>query len=269
MSAIARWDAFLGQIRNRHASVLADAEATARQYIASIAAAGDPIPLSHQLIAVGSRLQELERKIEDTWHAQVHDAIVAEGVGEAVRDREFDKGRAVKYALDDAREELEPRLLAELARQRYHHALFAARALVCTACGTRRDPPITFRAVELVCASCGLRLVFEPGELMRSVAAVGTHALAQEATVVEWREMRAAERRMHAIRPPVPLPPIVDYERSQIAYWRHYLGVRAYLEPELARDPALEIRSRMEQWYTSSAEYHPAWVAAGRPRLPV
>ena len=100
---------------------------------------------------------------------------------------------------------------------------------------------------------------------MRSVAAVGTHAVAQEAANAEWRAMRHAQRVMQAYRPPYPRA-IKTYERAQIAYGFKYLGVRSKLEPELARDPAMEVRSRMEQWYTMSAEFEQAWVAAGRPR---
>jgi len=104
---------------------------------------------------------------------------------------------------------------------------------------------------------------------MRSVAAIGTHAIAQEAAVVQWRAMKAAERRVKDMRPPHSLDVVVAYERSQITYWRAYLGVRAQLEPTLSRDPALEIRSRMEQWYVYSAEFEEEWVAAGRPRSPI
>lgn len=227
MSALARWDAFLAQIEGRHAAVRRDAEAAAHAFIAGVAAGGDHLPLSHQLMAVRSRLQELETMIADTWHAKVEDAIFSEGHGVAVRDAQFAKGEALRHALDDAREELEPRIFAELARQRH------ARGL---------------------------------GE---TVAALASHAVAQEAAVVEWRAMRAAERALHAIRPPRPLAPIRAYEQAQITYWRRYLAVRAQFEPILARDPALEIRSRMEQWYVSSAEYEEAWVAAGRPRTPI
>lgn len=227
MSALARWDAFLAQIEGRHAAVRRDAEAAAHAFIAGVAAGGDHLPLSHQLMAVRSRLQELETMIADTWHAKVEDAIFSEGHGVAVRDAQFAKGEALRHALDDAREELEPRIFAELARQRH------ARGL---------------------------------GE---TVAALASHAVAQEAAVVEWQAMRAAERALHAIRPPRPLAPIRAYEQAQITYWRRYLAVRAQFEPILARDPALEIRSRMEQWYVSSAEYEEAWVAAGRPRTPI
>jgi hypothetical protein len=67
----------------------------------------------------------------------------------------------------------------------------------------------------------------------------------------------------------VPLAAIVADEQAQIAYWRAYLTVRSGFEPELGRDLGMEIRSRMEQWYVSHAEYEEEWVRAGRPRTPV
>ena len=249
MSALVRWQAFLGQIETRHHQVLAEAEAAARDVIARIAAGGDYQPLSHQLMAVDNRLMELETKITDTWHGQVEQAIFDGGGTVADRDAAFARGDALRHALSDNREELEPRLFAELARQRFRHAL-------------ANLPPFA-------CGWCGARIAFEPGELMRTVAAVGTHAVAQEAVNREWRAMRTAERQLHAIRPPRPLEVVVAYEASQITYWRAYLGVRAHFEPELARDPAMEIRSRMEQYYVSFAEFEEAWVRAGRPRLAV
>jgi hypothetical protein len=228
-AAIARWDAFLAQIRTRHADVLLAAEADAMLYVMAIAGGGDAIPLSHQLMGVHARLQDLESKITDTWHAAVEQAISDEGHGAEVCAHEYGKGLGLRRSLEDRREELDPRIFAELARRRFAH-------------GTAG---------------------------VRSVAAVGAHALAQEAAVGEWRAMRAAEHRMHDHRPPYPLEAIVAYERSQIAYWRAYLAVRAQLEPELSRDPGMEIRSRMEQWYIYHAEYEEAWVRAGRPRTPI
>lgn len=266
--AIARWDAFLNQIQQRHHEVIIEAETAARRFIAEVAAGGNVVPLSHQMMAVSSRLSELEQKIIDTWHAKVEQAIFDDGLGVQDREREYDKGRNLKRLLDDRREELEPRVFAELARQRYAHALHASRAVECASCGARREGVIAFRAVELICR-CGARVMFEPGELMRSVAAVGTHAIAQEAAVVEWRAMRASGYRMHDLRPPRPLAAILEYERAQIAYWWRYLGVRAQLEPELARDLSLEIRARMEPWYTSHAAFEEAWVLAGKPRMAI
>lgn len=234
MSALARWDAFLAQIEERHRQVRTEAEAAGRAFIASVAGGGDHLPLSHQLGAVRHRLLELETKIADTWHAKVDDAIAGEGHGEAVRDAARTKGEALAHALDDAREELEIRLMADLGRARHAAA---------TATGD--------------------------AALLATAIAIATHAVAQESATAEWRTMRAAERALHRHRPPAPLSALQAYEAAQIAYWRTYLAARAWFEPILARDPAMEIRRRMEQWYVYSAEHEPAWLAAGRPRAPI
>lgn len=265
-AAITRWTAFLAQIQQRHGEVRAEVEAQARRFIASVAAGGDVQPLSHQLMAARSRLLDLEARIIDTWHAQAEQAILDAGHSVAERDREYETGQSLQWSLEDHREELEPRLFAELARQRHAHARAAVTGATCRRCGTAYPGPVAFRAVEATCYACGGGLRIEPGELMRSVAAVGAHAIAQEAAVTPWRAMRAAERRAHRMRPPRPLDVIVELERAQIAYWYAYLATRAQFEPELGRDPVFEIRSRMEAWYVGHAEYEPAWVQAGRPR---
>jgi hypothetical protein len=227
MSALARWDAFLAQIAGRAAAVRDEAEASARAFIANVASGGDHQPLSNQLMAVRSRLQELESMLTNTWHAQVDDAISAEGHPPSVRDAASAKGDALRHKLEDERDELEPRIFAELVRQRAAH-----------------------------------------GQL-DSVMSLAAHAVAQEAAVLEWRAMRSAERALHAMRPPRSLSIVQAYEAAQVTYWRKYLAVRAQYEPILARDPALEIRSRMEQWYVYFAEFEEAWVAAGRPRMAI
>ncbi len=226
MSAVARWDAFLAQIQGRHEQARAEADGSARQFIAQVAAGGDVQPLSHQLMALKGRLQDLEKMIIDTWHAKVDAAFEADGRSNDERVAGQAKGRALQHALDDAREEHEIRLLAELARARIAHG--------------------------------------QPDG-----ANLASHAVAQEAATSEWRAMRASLRALNDIRPPRTLAPIVAYEHAQIAYWRKYLSVRAQYEPILARDPALEVRARMEQWYVYTAEHEPAWVAAGRPRTPI
>ena len=165
-------------------------------------------------------MQDLEGNITSTWHAKVDDVFAAEGASPETRAAAYAKGEARKHALDDAREELEIHILAELARRRPDAAV-----------------------------------------------ALAPHVLAQEAATVEWRAMRAAERALHAIRPPRGLAPVKTWELAQIAYWRAYLTVRAGYEPAIQiHNLAMEIGARMEQWYVSTAEYEPAWVAAGRPR---
>lgn len=215
MSASDRWDGFLAQIEQRAALVRAEAAALGRAYDAA-----DSTPLSHTLMGVRSRLQDLETNITDTWHAKVDDAFAAEGASPETRARAYAKGDAVKHALDDLREELEIDIFAELARRRPDAAV-----------------------------------------------ALAPHIFAQEAARPEWRAMRAAERALHAIRPPRALAPVKTVELTQIAYWRAYLTVRGRYEPAIqVNNLAMEIGSRMEQWYRSTAEYEPAWVEAGRPR---
>jgi len=265
MTAIVRWDRFLARIAERHGVMRAGTEAAARTFIAGLAPDGDYQPLSQQLTAVGHRLQELEGAITSTWHAKVDAAILADGHGGVQRDWQFTKGLALLHALEDAREELEPRIFAELARDRFARALRSHRSTACAACGAMLAINTGVRAVEVSC-HCGARNLVPANALVRTVAAIGTHAIAQEAVVLEWRVMRAAERAVHALAPPRPLAPLKAYERAQLAYWFSYLAVRARFEPELARDPAAEVRARMESWYTSVAEHEQAWVTAGRPR---
>ena len=50
-----------------------------------------------------------------------------------------------------------------------------------------------------------LTLQADPDELMRSAGAIGTHPIAQQAAVTEWRAMVAADRARRAARSPAPL----------------------------------------------------------------
>ena len=264
MSATERWDAFLAQIEGRHRLVREEALAAAHATIASLPGA-DVQPLTLAWGAVNSRLQELETRIIDTWHEKVEAAFEAEGI-DGVRTGAYDKGDSLRFALENEREALQQRILADAARQIFARALAGRRDCFCTACGAQLDVPLVFRAVSLQCGRCGAVGVFEPGELLRGVAAVGAHALAQEAAWGPWLAMREAERRWRQARSPCPLPLLKAHERAQIAYWRAYVAARAQLEPELGRDPVLEVRSRMEGWYQYNAEHEQEWVRAGRPR---
>ena len=115
-----RWSAFLGQIEQRHAQVRAESEQHGAAYTAD-----DLAPLSHHLMGVKSRLQDLEQSIESTWHAKVDDVFAAEGVSGETRAAAFMQGRTLAHRLDDEREESEIRILAEQARRRHDPAVSA------------------------------------------------------------------------------------------------------------------------------------------------
>lgn len=264
-SAIDRWTGFLAQIKSRHEQVRAEAEAEGRRFIASVAGGGDYLPLSHQLGAVKHRLQDLEKKIMDTWHAQVDDAILDEGNSVEVRDELRERGIDLGHALDDAREDLEISLMAELAKARYAAAQAQLQPVVCSGCHASYAAPHGFRMIEMQCA-CGATVRYDPDELMRSAGAIGTHPIPHQAAANEVRAMRAADRARRAARSPTPLHLLQADEAAQIAYWYRYLAARAWFEPELGRDPQMEVRKRMEQWYQYTCEGEELWRAAGRPR---
>lgn len=264
-AALERWAGFLAQIKSRHEQVRAEAEAEGRRFIASVAGGGDYLPLSHQLGAVKHRLLDLETKIIATWNAQVEDAVLGEGNSVAVRDEARERGVALGYALEDARDEMEIGLMAELAKARYAAAQAQQQPVVCAGCGASYAPPHSFRLIEMACA-CGATVSYEPDELMRSAGAIGTHPISQQAAVHEWRAMVAAGRTRRAARSPTPLHLLQADEAAQIAYWYRYLAARAWFEPELGRDPQMEVRKRMEQWYQYTCEGEELWRAAGRPR---
>lgn len=114
MSAAAqRWAAFLGQIESRHAQVRNETEAAARSYDSA-----DSTPLSHTLMGVKNRLQDLETNIESTWHAKVSDVFSEEGASEETCATEFMKGRNLSHRLGDERDEMEIRIMGDLARRR-------------------------------------------------------------------------------------------------------------------------------------------------------
>jgi len=265
VSAVERWDAFLAQIEGRHRAVRDEAAKQARAAVATLSSP-DTTFISHGWAAIESRLQELEKRIVDTWHEKVDDTFGAEGIDQTTRMAAYEKGDLLRFALENAREELQQHIFADAARELFARAMADRKDRFCSECGAQFELPICFRAVALTCARCGTKTMFEPGDLLRGVAAVGAHALAQEAALAEWQKMRLCERRAKAVRPPCPLSLLKDYERAQIAYWRAYVAARGRIEPELGRDPALEVRSRMEFWYTYQAEHEQEWVRGGRPR---
>jgi hypothetical protein len=258
-----RWAAFLRQIEERHAALLDEAEVVVKEALP--ACNYDPIPISTAWVAVSYRLTELERRIGDTWGDKVEPAYEAEGHSVDVQMAALDQGRALAYELENRRSLREARVFADAARQLYAVSVATQKERSCPSCGAPLAVPIAYRAVNLRCAHCGALSMFEPGTLARNVVAFGAHPIATEVAANEWLQMREAGRRLNAVRPPASLELLKDYERAQIAYWFRYISAKAVLEPEL-RDVAHEVRSRLDSWYRTSAEFEPSWVAAGRPR---
>jgi hypothetical protein len=265
MGAVARWEAFLAQTEGRHRAVRAEAAQGAQVAIAALPGA-DAAPVVRAWSTVEGRLRDLEGKIIDTWHEKVAAAFSAEDADADTCDAAYQKGARLDFDLQMAREELEVDIVAGCARELFARALAERRDRFCTGCGAALAIPMSFRALELNCPGCQARVLFEPGAAARAAGSVGAHALPQLMARAPWRAMREAERRFREWRPPRPLALVKQHERAQLAYWRAYLAARAEIEPELSRDPVLEVRARMEPFYLDVAEQEPAWVEAGRPR---
>lgn len=266
MGAPERWNAFLKQIEQRHADI--SKEATEAALVALTEAELDPTPLATAWGAIDTRLQELERKVEDTWNAQVEKVYESEGHDRAAITAARAQGESLRHRLEDARESLQHRVFADVARRMYGKALSTQKDRNCPRCGAALEVPLTFRALNVKCAHCHGLSTFEPGALLRNAVAFGAHAIASEAAHVEWQAMKNAERVQKAARSPCPLPLLKSYEHAQIAYWKKYCAAKSQLEPEM-RDVALEVRSRMDAWYRFSAEHEEEWRNAGRPREPI
>lgn len=258
-----RWAAFLKQIADRHKLVSDEAEQGARTALAECGY--DPTPIASAWGAVTHRLQELERRIIDTWNEKVGDTFQAEGYPQATWDSERRKGEDLAFELENARQALEMRVLANGAREMFGRALATQKERLCPRCGAPLAIPFTHRAINVTCGHCQSVGTFEPGALLRTVVAFAEHPVSWEAAQQEWLAMRLAERRIRDTRSPAPLALLKDYERAQIAYWFRYIGTRVHFAPEL-RDVAHEVRSRMDAWYRMTAEHEQEWVRAGRPR---
>lgn len=189
----------------------------------------------------------------------------AEGYGRPQLDVERRKGEDLAFALENARQSVEMHVFADGARRIHARSLATQRERSCPTCTAPLDVPIVYRAVNLRCTHCGSVSTFEPGTLARTAIAFGSHALSWVAVETEWFAMRETERCVRDQRPPVLLVLLKAYEAAQIAYWFKYFSTKAQLEPAL-QDVAREVRSRMEWWYTASAEHEQEWRAAGRPR---
>lgn len=264
MSAPERWKNFLSQIATRHEAILAEAFAQARTVLA-----GSNFDVPALMVSLGAlrlRLQELETRIIDTWNEKVEATFEAEGIShedEALARRE---GELLARSLERKREKLEPYVLAGAARRLQEIALTSRPRFTCGSCGATHDPSLAYRAVDVRCPQCGVTGVFEPGPLLRQVEATGSHAIAWVESEPEWNAMKDIEDLLRDTRPPAPLDLLVAYEDAQIAYYRRYFSAQGLFLPEVARDLEKFVRSRLETWYTMSAEHEESWRAAGRPR---
>jgi hypothetical protein len=267
MQAQQRWDGFLAQIRDRHAAIIVECDTAFVPILQQLTAGGDTGVISRQLSMTNGRLRELEDRIEATFNDKVEAAFESDGASPAMRNAALIQGRRQRLQLEIARDQYEPMVLDRLVRMQYAHAQATQPPLVCAHCRNVMPLPLVGRTMPIRCA-CGGTTEYVPSALMKMASASGADAVAKVAAQAEWRQMVEAQYMRNEQRPPHSLEVIMHIERTQIAYYRAYWTMRGQFEPERSDVPR-EIKAIMEPWYVTSAEFEPAWVAAGRPRSPL
>ena len=267
MQAQQRWAGFLAQIRDRHAAIIVECDTAFVPILQQLTVGGDTAVISRQLSMTNARLRELEDRIEATFNDKVDAVFESDGASPATRTAAQVQGRRQRMQLELARDQHEPTVLDRLVRMQYAHAQATQAPLVCAHCRNVMPLPLVGRTMPIRCA-CGGTTEYVPSALMKMTSASGADAVAKVAAQPEWRQMVEAQYMRNELRPPYSLEVIMHIERTQIAYYRAYWTMRGQFEPERSDVPR-EIKAIMEPWYVTSAEFEPAWVAAGRPRSPL
>ncbi len=259
---IARWEAFLSNVRARFEQIMEES----RQGCAALfeQSGGDPIPLSNAWAGMNARALTLGSKVTDTFEASVDPALEAAGASVDIIDRERERGLALVSWMDRERERVRVEIFAGVGRRMWEEGLAEQQgSFACSQCGAGLRVPRTVRAVNLTCPHCSAVVTFEPGMRLR-YAANYVHNLVEQDVWPLWLAWQDAEDALRAARG-ASLAQIQAVEDAQIAYWRAYLEARARWLPERAADLEADLRGKMRQWY-DTIQHERAWVQAGRPR---
>jgi len=262
---IQRWDAFLANIEERHAQLMAEA----LQGCAAVhqQAGLDPAPIANAWMAIEGRAKKLQMKIDDTFGDKVEDAMDDEDAPGHVVDRERAKGEALDRRMEVERERTRIQIHADAARRIQEVALQEQQTShACTQCGAQLEfPRGTYFAINVYCTQCGSLNSYEPGGWMRLAGSFCVHPLSEEAAWDKWLALQDAER-AHTDARRETLERIQAHERAYLAYTEAYFRARARLFPQYA--PALDddIKGRMKAFYTI-VERSRVWIEAGRPKL--
>jgi hypothetical protein len=259
---IARWDGFLGKIKQRFEQIMEES----RQGCAMLfdQTGGDPMPMTNAWTGMESRAQALEMKVSDTFNDSVEEAFDdVDAPGEVV-DRERDKGLALVEWMERERERVRIEIFAGAGKKLWEQGLAEhGSGFNCTQCGGQLQIPHSVSAINVACPYCSATVTFEPGTRLR-MAAGFVHYLAEQDAWGEWNAWRDAQNALHDARNPT-IDHFKALEHAQVTYWRKYLGAQASWLPEKQATLEADLRGKMRQWY-DTVNNEKAWVQAGRPR---
>ena len=262
---MARWDAFLAKLQQRHSDLMA--EAVEGCQMLHLQASLDPGAMTNAWQAIEVRAKNLGSKIDDTWSDKVEEAFEDVGASSAVEDRERAKGEALYDRLEVETGRTRVSIFADAARriaERARHEQSTEHN--CTQCGAALAiPEGTTRAINISCAQCSSVNTYEPGTWARMVEGYCVHPLVEEATWDHTMAVRQAESRRNAARHET-LELIQAHEQAMINQNLAYFRTRASLFPVFAGDENEYVQGRMRFFY-DMLEREKVWVGAGKPRL--
>jgi hypothetical protein len=239
--AVQRWDAFLAKLKQRYDETLAQAEEGCAMLLDLNAL--DPLPMTNAWSGVENQLRELSEKVEQAFSEKVEPALEEAEAWEA-RDREREKGLALRRAFERAELRAEIRVFGDAARKVFARAKEnLSRTFRCTQC--RAPLPVSdrfFRSCHVPCPHCNTVNTFLPGTEVMSVESFCVHRLAQARTEALYLAWLDAEEAMN--RSDDAPQAVAAAERALIAYTTAYLRARIEIVPEYEKDLEKDLAGR-------------------------
>lgn len=264
---IARWDAFLANIKERFDQIMQESRDGCAQLLAD--SNYDPLPMGNAWGAMERRAKDLSTKVDETWRQQVEPKFEEANVARPIIAEQSRKGDAFRDWMELEIEKTRIEIYCKCARdvaeldQREKQGGYP-----CKQCGAPLAVPITYRVVNIPCVHCRTVNEYEPGTRTRYTEASCLHSLCQEAAWNEYVAMHNAETAFRRARPHT-IQHIQTWEAAQIAYHRKYLTKRLEYLPDQAPSFAKDLAGRMEHFYVYGVQNDAEWIKAGRPRAPL
>jgi hypothetical protein len=244
-----RWSELLARIRARVDELCAEAAAGTQVLIAQDPR--DPQALSTALAALDARIENIRRKMEDTWHEQELDRSIAPGPDGSHRrapESAYAEWHATERHVREAWATCKVRCMGTFLRAMWPHVDAALRRPIpCVHCGAPLSPSVRHTSESVPCAHCRVVNQCIPEPLVYAWFGNAPGALAVEQVLPQQLEVRRAaddvaywidaEYRRTGVRPQEPEASRQHREAQARAY---YVALVAAKSAMLSATPAAQ-----------------------------
>lgn len=234
---IERWDAAIADIRQRFATVLAQATAGSEPLIN--ATESDLTPLTLPWNTIDPQRHTFGEEVSDVWDDVSDEMSDCDGFSHEMMDREGNKRDATVLEIELDHLQAYGDVMTRAA-ERMRQAALATDAAnhECQRCGAKLDKvsPVS-EALNVKCGYCDAMNTVDPGTAMRMFAAMGALHLAEHAARSHRVAMMRAEHLIDEYRDnkDVPLSLLEEFEGASSRYYTTRLTVEAQHNPELQK----------------------------------